>query len=289
MLKRSKKNFLFAEMSDSYACGLVVDRQQGPYRVESSFAFFGEELDDCKGKVREVAGMDRKSNLAQAAVAVYPTERFLFRHITDNPAKTRGADYGNKVLSEELKRKPEEHRFVCLNPRTGLPHDPLNLPTREVMLAGAPTESIRQCQQKLIECGVYPSRLEIASLAIYAGIRQLLQQDSSGSSVLVIELGNKDFFAYVVDREGLTLTEALPSGIEAVTSALMRELSLRDGASGRGNVQQLLLVGTMAMMVAAGLFVVVLFPNTLRARGIIGMTAFVIFAVGWLMRRAGKS
>lgn len=62
-----------------------------------------------------------------------------------------------------------------------------------------------------------------------------------------------------------------------------------DGASGRGNVQQLLLVGTMAMMVAAGLFVVVLFPNTLRARGIIGMTAFVIFAVGWLMRRAGKS
>ncbi len=56
---------------------------------------------------------------------------------------------------------------------------------------------------------------------------------------------------------------------------------------GSEDVRQLKLVGSMAMIIAAGLFVVVFFPNTMTARGITGATATMIFIIGWLMNRAG--
>ncbi|MCK5675953.1 MAG: hypothetical protein KAH99_02950, partial [Verrucomicrobia bacterium] len=57
---------------------------------------------------------------------------------------------------------------------------------------------------------------------------------------------------------------------------------------GSEDVGQLKMVGSMAMVVGAGLMVVVLFPNTLGARGIIAATAGSIFLIGWLMNRAGR-
>ena len=57
---------------------------------------------------------------------------------------------------------------------------------------------------------------------------------------------------------------------------------------GSEDVGQLKMVGMMAMVVGAGLMVVVLFPNTLGARGIIAATAGSIFLIGWLMNRAGR-
>jgi ABC-type Fe3+-siderophore transport system permease subunit len=50
-----------------------------------------------------------------------------------------------------------------------------------------------------------------------------------------------------------------------------------------GGVQQLRLVGILAMVIAAGLFVVVLFPNDLRSKMIIGLVAGAVFVVGWMM------
>jgi hypothetical protein len=43
----------------------------------------------------------------------------------------------------------------------------------------------------------------------------------------------------------------------------------------------------MAMIIAAGLFVVVFFPNPMNARMIIALTAGGVFLIGWLMNLAG--
>lgn len=56
---------------------------------------------------------------------------------------------------------------------------------------------------------------------------------------------------------------------------------------GSEDVRQLKLVGMMSMLIAGGLLLVVLFPNTWTGRGIVFVTAFSIFVVGWLMNRAG--
>ena len=58
---------------------------------------------------------------------------------------------------------------------------------------------------------------------------------------------------------------------------------------GSEDVGQLKLVGMMAMVVGVGLLVVVLFPNSLKARGIIAATSGSIFLIGWLMNRAGRA
>ena len=56
---------------------------------------------------------------------------------------------------------------------------------------------------------------------------------------------------------------------------------------GSEDVGQLKMVGMMSMVVGAGLFVVVFFPNSMIARGVIAATAASIFVVGALMHRAG--
>ena len=57
---------------------------------------------------------------------------------------------------------------------------------------------------------------------------------------------------------------------------------------GSEDVGQLKLVGLMAMVIGGGLAVVLLFPNTMKARGVVAITAASIFIVGWLMNRAGR-
>jgi Na+/proline symporter len=76
--------------------------------------------------------------------------------------------------------------------------------------------------------------------------------------------------------------------IAAFYETMNRPVDTEREAVGSEDVRQLKLVGSMAMIIAAGLFVVVLFPNSLASRGIIAATAASIFVIGWLMNRAGR-
>ena len=57
---------------------------------------------------------------------------------------------------------------------------------------------------------------------------------------------------------------------------------------GSEDVSQLKLVGTMTMIIGAGLLIVVVFPNTLKSRGIIAVMSVAVIVVGWLMNWAGS-
>jgi Na+/proline symporter len=76
--------------------------------------------------------------------------------------------------------------------------------------------------------------------------------------------------------------------IAAFYETMNRPVDTEREAVGSEDVRQLKLVGSMAMIIAAGLFVVVLFPNSLKSRGIIAATAASIFVIGWLMNRTGR-
>ena len=58
--------------------------------------------------------------------------------------------------------------------------------------------------------------------------------------------------------------------------------------SGSEDVSQLKLVGKMAIIISGGLFLMVLFPNPMIARGIIAATAGLVFVVGFFMSMAGR-
>jgi hypothetical protein len=71
------------------------------------------------------------------------------------------------------------------------------------------------------------------------------------------------------------------------TSETENEILYSVSAIGSENVSHLLLVGSILMMVGAGLFIAALFPNPLEGRMIIGAVSFSILAIGGLLHRIG--
>jgi Na+/proline symporter len=82
--------------------------------------------------------------------------------------------------------------------------------------------------------------------------------------------------------------EKAKAGIAEFYETINRPVDMEKEGVGSEDVRQLKLVGSMAMMISAGLFVVVLFPNPLKARALIAVTAASVFIIGWLMNRAGR-
>lgn len=83
-------------------------------------------------------------------------------------------------------------------------------------------------------------------------------------------------------------SESAKAGIAAFYQTMNRPVDTEQEGVGSEDVRQLKLVGSMAMIIAAGLFVVVLFPNPLKARCIVAATAASIFVIGWVMNRVGR-
>lgn len=82
--------------------------------------------------------------------------------------------------------------------------------------------------------------------------------------------------------------EKAKAGIAEFYETLNRPIDTEKENVGSEDVRQLKLVGSMAMIIAAGLFIVVFFPNPMNARIIIALTSGGVFLIGWLMNQAGR-
>lgn len=102
----------------------------------------------------------------------------------------------------------------------------------------------------------------------------------------ILAIGTGSFF--LTRLFWLYTSESAKEGIAQFYERLNRPVDTEAEGVGSEDVRQLKLVGMMAMLVAAGLMGVVLFPNGIGARLMIGATSISIFAVGWLMNRAGR-
>ena len=81
--------------------------------------------------------------------------------------------------------------------------------------------------------------------------------------------------------------EKAKAAIATFYETINRPIDTEKENVGSEDIRQLRMVGSMAIIIAIGLLVVVLFPNTPKSRGIISATAASVFLIGWLMNRAG--
>ena len=80
------------------------------------------------------------------------------------------------------------------------------------------------------------------------------------------------------------------AGTHAAVNAFYTKMETpvsEEEVTGSENVSHLLLVGSILMMVAAGLFIAAFFPNPLSGRLIIGAVSFSILVIGGLLYRIG--
>ncbi|MFP4351433.1 MAG: hypothetical protein ACLFRP_00060 [Puniceicoccaceae bacterium] len=231
MLKK-KSNSLFAEVSHYEIRMARTDRTAVPIRVESLASIPVQATTETRHAVEAFAGHARGS-FCQAMCAVYPRDRFLHRYYGENAARSKADDFAEKTLQSELRRDPAKTAFRLIHPPTGSAYDPQEALSREIYFVGAGRDCILEEQKRLIELGLYPTRLEIASVALFAGAKRALLEEDMDASALLLEFSEKATYGYVVNLNGLALSHMIDFGIGSIADRIKKELGLHDILSAR--------------------------------------------------------
>ena len=229
---QKKSKGLFAEVSHYQVRLARTDRTIAPVEVEAVDLIPITTVEETREAINAFAG-NPKSAYIQAQCSIYPEDRFIFRHHQENAARSKQDDFAEKALLGELKVEPENVRYRILHPGTGKSYNPDELLSRVTLFVGASREGLKNEQKRLIDLGLYPNRLEISSVSLYAGIKKALAEKEMDTSVLVIEFAENSSYGYVINPTGLALSHPIDFGISAVAKSIQSELGLQDTLSAR--------------------------------------------------------
>lgn len=172
------------------------------------------------------------SGYAHATCGVYPAKRVVRRHTLDLK-RIKDPTYFNEIYSQQFRIEPDKYTMRALNPEDGSEYDLGKGTQKEALFCGLPSDDVIALQDKLLEEGIYPERLELGTLATLGGIASYLQFKQSKSPVLVLEIGDETTQSFIVSADGVDISRPIPSGIAAMIPVVQKELGLKDEESAR--------------------------------------------------------
>ncbi|MDB6115917.1 MAG: hypothetical protein JWQ83_2072 [Lacunisphaera sp.] len=167
-----------------------------------------------------------------ATCGIYPSKRVVRRHTVDLKRLKEPA-YFNEIFSQQFRIEPEKYNIRALHPTDGSDFDTTKNTNKEVLFAGLPLDDIITAQDKLLEQGVYPERLELGTLATLGGMVNYLKFKQSKSPLLLLEIGDELTQSFILSAEGVDISRPIPSGISAMIPVVQKELGLKDEESAR--------------------------------------------------------
>ncbi|WP_438480111.1 hypothetical protein [Oleiharenicola lentus] len=167
-----------------------------------------------------------------AACGIYPAKRLVRRQTLDL-RKIKDPEYFNEVYAQQFRIEPDKYTIKPLNPEDGSDYDLAKGTQKEVLFAGLPSEEIIAAQEKLLQLGIYPERLELASVAMLGGLISYLKFKQSKAPVLLLEMGEEMTQSYILSADGVDVSRPIFSGISAMIPVVQAELGLKDEESAK--------------------------------------------------------
>ncbi len=172
------------------------------------------------------------SGFAHATCGIYPSKRLVRRHTLDLK-RVKDPVYFNEIYAQQFRIDPEKYIVRALNPTDGGDYETTKSGQKEVLFAGLPADDVIAIQDKLLEQGIYPERLELGTLATLGGMISYLKFKQSKSPLLYLEIGDELTQSFIVSAEGVEISRPIPSGIAAMIPVVQKELGLKDEESAK--------------------------------------------------------
>jgi Tfp pilus assembly PilM family ATPase len=230
---------LFAKKSKGFCVEIGEHTTLIARTTQSEAPFIVEEVkelpsSDVDGLVSWVKSSDGKggTGYAHATCGVYPAKRIVRRHTVD-VKRAKDPAYFNEVYSQQFRIEPEKYTVKALNPDDGTEYDQTKASQKEVLFSGLPSEDIIAIQDRLLEQGIYPERLELGTLATLGGMVSYLKFKQSKTPVLLLEIGQETTQSFILSAEGVDISRPIPSGIAAMIPVVQKELGLKDEESAK--------------------------------------------------------
>ncbi len=228
----AKKSKGFCVEIGEYSTFVARLSQPGsPYVVEELKEFPSA---DATAIAEWIKGSEGKGSTgyAHATCGVYPTKRLIRRHTMDLK-KLKEPAYLSEVYSQQFRVDPDKYTIQVLNPDDGSDYDLAKATKKEALFCGLPSEEIVALQDKLLEQGIYPERMELGTVATLGGIVSYQNFKQSKSPVLVLEIGEESTQSFILGAEGVDISRPILSGIAAMIPVVQKELGLKDEESAK--------------------------------------------------------
>ena len=206
---------------------------------EPEAPFLVEELKelastDTEGIVAWTKSTDGKGSTgyAHATCGVYSPKRIIRRHTVD-VKRIKDPAYFNEVYSQQFRIEAEKYTIKALNPDNGGEYDLVKGTQKEVLFCGLPSDEVIAVQDKLLEQGIYPERLELSTLASLGGLVSYLKFKQSKTPILLLEIGQDSTQSFIVSADGVDISRPIPSGVAAMIPVVQKELGLKDEESAK--------------------------------------------------------
>jgi hypothetical protein len=231
MLFAKKSKGFCVEIGEHATLFARLSEPEAPYVVEELKELSSTDVD---GIVAWTKGTDGKGSTgyAHATCGVYSPKRIIRRHTLDLK-RVKDPAYFNEIYSQQFRIDPDKYTIKALNPDDGGEYDVTKASQKEVLFCGLPSDDVIAMQDKLLEQGVYPERLELGSLATLGGLVNYLKFKQTKTPVLLLEIGQETTQSFIVSADGVDISRPIPSGIAAMIPVVQKELGLKDEESAK--------------------------------------------------------
>lgn len=231
MLFSKKTKGFCVEIGEHVTFMARLSQSDAPYIVEEL-----KELpsNDNDGMIAWIKGTDGKgsSGYIHATCGVYPAKRLVRRHTLD-VKRVKDPAYFPEIYSQQFRVEADKYTIKALNPDDGSEYDLVKATQKEALFCGLPSEDVVAMQDKLLEQGVYPERMELGSLATLGGMVNYLKFKQSKTPVLLLEIGQESTQSFILSADGVDISRPIPSGIAAMIPVVQKELGLKDEESAK--------------------------------------------------------
>ncbi|MFU8847848.1 MAG: hypothetical protein ACNA77_03925 [Opitutales bacterium] len=164
---------------------------------------------------------------------VYPDRRFVRFYEAESVNKVKDSELLIDILKSEFKIDALSSSVAMLDAKDGADIDPENANTRRLIFCGAPNESFKAEQDRLLSYGIYPQRLELSTISTLGGVIDYARFNNINSPILCFELTSQCANICIVNRGQVEVARPVPFGLDIFYPLLQRELGLKDENSAR--------------------------------------------------------
>jgi hypothetical protein len=231
MLFAKKSKGFCVEIGEHVTLMARLSQPEAPYVVEELKELSSNDPESIVAWVKAVEGKGATGYI-HATCGVYPPKRIVRRHTVD-VKRVKDPAYFGEIYTQQFRVEADKYNIKALNPDDGSEYDQTKATQKEVLFCGLPSDDVIAIQDKLLEQGIYPERLELGTLATLGGMVNYLTFKQTKAPILVLEIGQESTQSFIVSADGVDISRPIPSGIAAMIPVVQKELGLKDEESAK--------------------------------------------------------
>lgn len=237
LFNRKARSGVLYNLTDNFLqLARIVRLDEKPLDLDEFVELPASDDAGCEQWINKHFGERRRGQFHPAYCGFHPAERVMVREII-TPKRLNEPGYLHGLLAEHARiSSAREWTVAALNPMDGTPI-PADGNPRHALLFGVPWASIRKAQDRLLDLGVRPRRLEVSTLGLLGCLSRHRLQTGYAHAIAVCEIEFNQTRLYIIAKDGVHVLASLPHGLMSITEAAMKELDAPDIATARAQLE----------------------------------------------------